>query len=1521
MGLLDRLRGSDARRLRLAAAELEAAFGAASADQPGDPGLALSGKDLERAARTYGQALRRALSSGAPQASDWFSAYDRRISDDKYAFAFSQSDEGWLGGIATSGSRDIATVVFGVATRLRLDGVRRAARDRIADLLGAERDANLVVSYLQQWLAAGLLDADALARALRGHLLHTPLDRDAHLWTAFFREVPGSLLPDVFQVHCFLGRGSDAIRLADSPASQQRALDCCLRSEQVADVRAGLALARRTADVAMTRALHERAGDLLLGSRQYAEALESYRAADRSDQVSECHEALGQFAEAVAACPADQPDRLARLAQRCQPEVDDLIGRRQFTQAARRIRLLLDHLGRAAEVTDQISARRDDLSHMRAALLAEARGHFAGQAEAAGQTGPAASRDAYRAWSQFEEEAGELASAARLAEDGGELYRASRLFRQAGRFGDADRVLQRDETPEGLTDRARAREEGGDLVGAARLYEKAGQPDRAVSLLIRAGQFEAAAGSLLRWLGDAAIEDPRLADCLRRSGGHDELARICLRASERPAAVSELRLLDRDGAVPAHLEAEVRALLGSPDQQARREFETRAQGWVAQARTEIDRRFAKTWGLDLGTTTSVAAIYDTATGRPVLCPWLGQVQFASTLSVDREGNELVGLAGEQTLAKWLRASISGSKRKMGTGIRYRLQDRFYRPEEVAARLISHARGLVEGFLAGQVRDRVGELARAELGEVSDEWLAWAEQEYDLRLDRPRVLVTIPAYFTNNQKYATRAACVIAGTELARLVHEPTAACLTAVRERHLSGRVVVVDLGAGTLDISLLEVGDGVYEVQQVLGNNNYGSSDFDAAISRALTARLAEQGIQVPNSRSARRRLEIAAEQLKVALSGQEHAEVSLPSFAGRDQVSLELSRADLTDILAEPLATLRETCVKFSESLTEPAQHLVLIGRPMLSPLICGVIEEVFGLRRTMVSDPRTAVASGAALEAAVLDGKLKELLLLDVTPLALGLKVVDDDRPQFSALVEANTFIPVERHQNYTTTADNQTAVHIEIFNGDLEPGSRIGDFLLEDIAPAPKGTPTIQVTFSIDVSCVLEVTALDTATGRSRSVRVTDTTLLSPGEIDAMQQRHQQQRERHEQQQQLQSLRRRLPGLIAEARAGDGEAAWREFRDRKAAHRRPSSPLDAATEQTLFEIFRDEGQLQADLELAQRPLSGLASRAEEYLNRPQGQDLAAELTEGREIESALTAQLDPLRSVLATLARWNTLLVRLAMAEPDPLRAFRSAHDSGNFHRALDAAHKLPAPLEDPADIDRHLHCLAELGDADGYRTVLLANASRLGLLPLDPARPEALLGRLRPALARVQVHRADGSLVTGSGFLVGDRLVATNRHWLAGRRTVQVTTGPDGQVIAVAETVLPTEGHHDLALLRLAEPVAATPPRLGYAKSVRIGDRVWAASAAAGPVPGDDEAYSLSSGIIDQFESFPEENLLLFKVSLPLSPECSGGPLLSDLGEVVGVLTSTSAQVGTGPTAVFALTADSLTPLLNQHKIR
>ncbi|MBC6461160.1 Hsp70 family protein [Actinomadura sp. HBU206391] len=1458
----------------------------------------------------YVRALGLALEARPSLALGLFEAYDTRIPNELYGPAFEPEDRRRLRDLVLRDDRSTLTVVFELATRLRLDDLQAQARDGLAERLGADGDADRLVVHLQRWQDLGLLEPGTLERALRGHVARTSLDRDAHLWSAYFAQLPEALLPDLFEVRRFLGHGVEAVRLADTPDRRTKALECCAASPRPADAEAGLQLAAALGDEAAVRTLAGHLGELFFASGQYAMALPRFEDAGRADRASECLERLGRFSEALAACPADRPDDLARLAGLCRQELDGRVESRDFTAAALQVQELIGHLDRAAHGTEAVTDRREELSGLRAAVLAAGRRHFGELTRRAGDGDLPA---AFGEWSRFEEDAGETAQAARHAEEAGDVYRAHRLYRRAELFGDADRVLKDEDTREGRAARADAREAGGDLVGAARLHQEAGRPDAATALFMRAGDFAAAAHCLSRWLGDDAIEDPRLAECLRRTGDLEELAHHCLRALDRTGRstriVEELRRLRNEAVLPPVLESLVAAALDVVDARGRRPFEERASRWVQRARADIDRRFAGIWGLDLGTTTSAAAVYDTELGRPVLCPWKGHQQFASTLSLDEEGNELVGLAGEEIFANRLLGHIGSAKRKMGTKAVFRVRDRTYRPEEVAARLIRHARGLVEDLLAERVRERVAELARAELGEVRDEWLTWLGDNHDLRLQRSRAILTIPAYFRNNQKHATRDACEIAGVEPVRLIHEPTAACMAAGRERGLSGGVAVVDLGAGTLDVSYLEVGDAVYEVRQVLGDNHYGGSDFDGVIGRALAARLESEGITVPPTGLARRRLDVAAEYLKITLSAQEQAAYSLLHFVDGRDVTLELSRAELARFLEQPLSILRDTCAAFVAALKHKADRLVLVGGPMLSPLVRTLVEDAFGLKRTVIQEPRSAVACGAALQAAVLDGKLKDTLLLDVTPLPMGIRVVDDDearRPHFSELIAANTTIPTEATATYTTTEDNQTTVKIEIFNGSLSPQAKVGQFRLVDIPPAPKGTPEIEVRFAIDPSCVLEVTARDKKTGNSNSIRVSDTTLLSPRELDAMTRRHERQIE-------IEAVRRRLAELADEASRVDPESRWQEFRSRLAAHRPPATPPDEATQRVLLEIFNDSGEAETELTLAADPLRDLAAKAREHLRQPDAED---DFDETRHLERRIRERLDRLAPHLARVTRWNAVLEKLAATDTDPLRRFRNLHDTGAYRSALETLRKSAHPLEHTADIDRRLHCLAEVGDADGYREALLAEADRLRVVVLDQNGPEAFLARARPAFVSVTVTPGAGAdAVVGSGFLISDRLVVTNRHWLTdpaggeravvGPRRVQVVlqSGP----ASVRNIQLPDSPHMDLALLQLSEPTAETPLRLGHGTLVRVGDVVWAAEPAdvgAGP-------RALCDGVVNGFESFPEQRLHLYRTGLQVTPRCSGGPLLNALGEVVGVLT-VGEEAGRG---TFALTVDGLAPLL------
>jgi molecular chaperone DnaK len=1452
-----------------------------------------------KGARAYVRALGLALDADPVLALSLFEAYDDRVPHDLYGAAFDPDDHRRLNELVGKDDRNSLTVVFELATRLRLSDLQRQSRERLAELLGRDGDADRLVSRLQRLQDLGLLEAGTLVRALRGHLTRRPLDQDSSLWSGFFAQLPEELLPELFEVRCFLGRGTEAVRLADTLDRRRRALECCASSPRTADAEAGRELALSLGDDAAVRRLTEHLGGLLFSAAQFAEALPHFRSAGRADRESECLERLGRFSEALASCPADQPDDLARLAGLCRPRLDELVESGDFTAAAREVTAVLGHVERSARTTTAVAERREELSGTRAAVAAAGRRHFGTLADRAGDEDRA---EVLKVWSRFEEHCGHLGQAARRSEEAGDLYRAHRLYRQAERFGDAERVLRDEDSDEGRAARAEAREAGGDLVGAARLQQDAGSLEAAAELFMRAGDFTAAAACFSRWLGDAAIEDQRMIDCLRGAGDLEELAHRCLRAVSRaghsPLVADELRKLRGEAVLPPVLRSQVAVALETLDSQGRRPFEERAADWVRQARAEIDRRFAGIWGLDLGTTTSAAAIYDSELGRPVLCPWKGHDQFASTMSIDEEGNELIGLTGEEIFAGRLLGHVRSAKRRMGSKAVFRVRDRIYRPEEVAARLIHHARGLVEDLLTDRVRERIAELARAELGNVREAWLAWLEENHDLRLPRSRVILTIPAYFRNNQKHATRNACEIAGVEPVRLIHEPTAACMMAGRERDLSGGVVVVDLGAGTLDVSFLDVGDSVYEVRQVLGDNDYGGNDFDDVICRELTDRLEGQGIAVPKGGLAQRRLQVAAEYLKVRLSAQERADYSLPHFVDGRDVTLELSRDDLARFLDEPLSTLRETCAKFAAGLERGPDHLVLVGGPMLSPTVSAMVEKAFSMTRTVIRDPRSAVACGAALQAAVLDGKLKDVLLLDVTPLPMGIRVMDDaGRQQFSEVIAANTIIPTQASQTYTTTEDNQGAVNIEIFNGSLAPQSKVGQFRLVDLPRAPKGTLEIEVSFTINASCVLEVTARDNKTGNSNSVRVSDTTLLSPKELDAM-------ARRRERQVEVREIRHRLAELAERAATIDPDARWQDFRTRLAAHHPPTAPLHEETQRVLLEIFNESGDAETELILAGGPLRDLAAKAREYLDRPEGKD---DLAEAQLLEGQLRERLDRLDPHLSRLTRWMAVLDQVAAAESDPLSRFRHLHDTGAYVRALETLGELAGPLEHSEDIDRRLRCLAEVGDGDAYREVLIAEAPRLGISVLGEEGPAAFLVRAGGAFVRIRTAHAEGS-----GFLVSDRLVVTNRHWLTDQTVLderavvapsQVEVALGAGTTRVLRFHLPESPYLDLAVLRLAEPVVGPSLRLGHGALVRVGDTVHAAD------PGT--VLALREGVVNGFESFSEQDLHLYRTELEVTPRASGGPLLNALGEVVGVL-----AVGEGSSrGTFALTIDSLTPLL------
>ncbi len=1452
----------------------------------------LTDRAAERAAAKYGRALVLALHEDPALARNLFEAYDARLPATGYASAFGAAERGRLRNLGGHFDRTRLDVVIDVAERLDDHGLRQRARETLARLLGRTGGAGELCGWLRELSDRGRLDRTIVTAALDEYIARSSLDRDVGLWSALFDRLPDALIPDRFDVRLFMGWGADAVRLADTPARKRDALACCARSSWLFDVQAGLELAAADGDDGTARLLAVRAGELLLADGKPEEALPYFTWAKRADRASHCHERLGDLRAALETCSEDEPDRLARIAGECRTEIDSLVARREHTEAVRYVRAVLDHLGRAAPV-EAVTRQREELEGLRQAVTVDGRRRLKGLLDTASDDD--GRKVVHRDWSAFEEAAEEPLDAARHAEDAEEHYRAHRLYRTAERYGDADRVLHDDHSAESLAARAAAREAGGDHLGAARLHEQAGRHEEAVALFDRVDEPAAAARCLILWRGDEAVEDPRLAGFLRRAGDIEELVQRCLDALASRGHASHAETVLRS------LVEDATTVTGPPRQQVldalealetadRGAFEERIERWVTRARKEVDGRYSHTWGMDLGTSTCVAAVYDKSAQGPVVCPHAGQPYFASTLSITGEGEEIIGLSGDAVLAPRIIDSVSDAKRDMGARTSYQVGDHSYRPEEVSARLIGHARTLVEAFLAERVREWIAALARAELGEIRDTWLDWAAEQHDLTLSRPKAIVTIPANFHNNAKTATRSACDIAGVDAVRLIHEPTAACMTVARQRYLEGRVAVLDLGAGTLDASLVEVDGSVYEVERVSGDSAYGGRDFDRAVADFLADRLRGEGVDVPVRSLERRRLEIAAEYLKIALSSREEADYTLNAFLGRQSVSVGLTRTELAKLLAEPLGTLQRVCEKFRDDWRKSAgapEHLVLVGGPMLSPLVSGVVERALGCRRTGYPDPRTVVAFGAALQGGVLDGDLQDVLLLDITSLPLGISVVDrkNSGHGLDVLVQANSRIPLQRREVYSTAEDDQPNVHIQIYNGwQVDPRSRIGALVL-DIPPAPKGVPQIEVTFEIDVSCVLHVTAVDKATGRKKTAHIKDSTLLSPQEIHEMTRQRERQRD-------WETFRRTLRELTEQAAGLQPERLCREFRDRLEAHRPTRTPLDRASQRLLTEMYGDQAtQVESELLSLRGPLRDLTVTARHYLDRAHAVE---ETDAGRHLATRLDEHLDRMRTGMARMAAWNALLAALAAADADPLKRFRDLHDAGDHTRALRTLGKLTEPLSDPEDLRRRLRCLAGVGDIKTYEKTLLADAPRLRAIVMERDRPESYLTAARPALVRV----VDGDGREGCGFLVSARHVLTGSRWsepsvrgltvrtAAGTRAVSHVFGPDSSGL-------------DAGVVLLAERVPDRPLRLGFPRLTGIANEVWGAAS----------DRMLVTGMVQGIEEFPERGLKLFRTDLELPPDAGGGPLLNELGEVVGLLVAR-----TSGTATFAISLDSLAPL-------
>jgi len=1269
----------------------------------------------------------------------------------------------------------------------------------------------------------------------------------------------------------------------------------------------------------------------------YQEACTSYEDTGDNEGVSRAAESLGDLEKALKFVV--KPERKVKL----------LIRMERFSEA-RKFAAGLEHPDEYFDLIKESAKKRMDVKikskdfieameladvaecdpSKREEILSLCRQQFDGRIASAATEEDL--KSIYRERIKLEEKAGHFEEAGRIAEEVlKDLNLASLLYEKANLFNRAiDTASGLFEGREDRTDAkirlAELHEKGGNLLDAAKLYESAGISDKAYALYEIIQHFNKSIECYLK------TSDPSRDVLIRLytgAGEFEKVVEIYMKSGTFPdlqKALSVAKTYNLTSHIRVIQDKIAESLSGSEDDLKR---------CFTKARDEVLSSYSPVFGIDFGTTNSVAAIFNKSSRKVEIIPTSRGSEFEpSFFGVDENNHPVLGEAARLRSLTAPHSVVARVKRSLGERRNFSIGVKKYRSEEVVAKILQILRLNAEAYLKSKVEARFYDLLESSNLKFSEEVLNEflnKQKGYNPIKD---VVLSVPAYFNDNQKRATRDSAEIAGLSIRRLLHEPTAAALAYGYQKPYSGQLAVMDLGGGTLDMSILDVEEGVYDIQTIGGDTKLGGSDIDAELVRHVIEDIkVTLGVDIREKTHPIEiaRLRDACENLKIFLSSVNEYTMELVHFLNRPMYTFRMKRTELEKLSKPFLDRIKATIEKTINDSDSDVNHFLLVGNATKMPAVRELAEKTIRARHLGGINPGTVVATGAALEGAILSGELTQTLLLDIVPYSLGIAVLIDPKiaeKKISRLIERNLTIPTKKSDTYTTAKDNQPNVHIEIYQGEsMEPHKNyfLGDFILDGIAPSPAGTPKIEVTFEIDVDCILTVTAVDKGTGNKQSIRIEGAVTISPKEKQNLRRYFTESENIYLLEENLEKLRSEMDVLRTSCdRAIDAaEHSIKDFLE--LFHEK------VEVNARLYKLNSDQNRAIQDMFIQKDQLNyGIIKYKDQFtsiINNVRQVEMRHLDFSDKDIVAKLQGQIDVLlnykeelgsvivsveKNVTNVVANWLQILRSM---EPDTEKM--NPLEIANYHLTVGRVNKAREILESVASGPEGegltketfyllLKCYIQMGLRMEYRDTHKRFGNLFGRIYPDFNRLNAFLNVVEDSVFMIQGISQHHGHYSGSGFCIAPNLIVTNRHVVEGAMPSDIKIIGKNKIYNADE--LEMDPIHDLAILKVSDNLK--PFRLGEFNFVEPGEQVLAIGFRSPSSNVHSENIYISRGIVNSIRNIDASSERVIFIDAKIGRGMSGSPLINDLGEVVGIVTlvryQIAEQIGQGKKGIFAV---------------